>query len=219
MTGLLLSKYRYAPPAASHFSTLIGTNSVNPTITDSAPNSGTTGEGTVLHYGNSIAAGSNIRGAFKSITATSDTIIARIRQMPIAFDALTSGLALSDGTKIIMFGYGWPLATSSLRGPHITAELWTNNTTLNSTQKLTYIGGSAFEWWKITFAAHQVTGCYVSDDGVNWIQFFGGSAFLNISLAGVAIQITNTAGFPGLGSDFGFLNLFYYSDSDITPPV
>lgn len=219
--SILLSHERYVPPGASNFSTLIGTNSVNPTITDSAPNSGTTGDGTVFHFGASVATGDNVRCALKSISVASGTIIARIRQMPIAWEFTTSGLALSDGTKIIMFGYGWPQASGSLNGPVVVVEKWNSATSFSATSTTIFQSGGTLEWWKITFSANQPTAFYVSNDGVNWIEVFGAlSGFLtSISKAGVGIHINNNVGAPALGSDFGFLNLLYYSDPDISPSV
>jgi hypothetical protein len=94
MAGILFDKYRYAPPRASQFATLVATNSQSPTRTD------TNGRGLSIDFGASPAGGDNVRAVLKAKTTLTTTysIITRMVTTSMVYSFQGSGLCLYDGT-------------------------------------------------------------------------------------------------------------------------
>ena len=224
MTGIVMDRYRYVPPLAAQFSTIVGTNSENPTLTD------TTGRGLNIAFGTNPASGDNVRGAFKSLNAaSSQTIIARFEWMEYGWDFAGAGLAFTDGTKIIAFSHTW-------RGlPGYNIDFWTNNTSFSSEPLITgqndvsSISGQAktgvggMEWMRVDIVSGVPTIFYVGPNGTDWLELYNTStsSFMS-SPTEVGFQITvnrNGGQMPISGTQQMFLNVLYYKDPDIVPGV
>jgi hypothetical protein len=214
--SLTLARYRYCPPTAADFPTLVTTNSESqaPIIQN------TTGRGLNLQFGNNPASGFNIRGCFKNLNAASNqSIIARFEWPSWGFNYLGMGLAITDGTKFVTWAMGW-----GQNQPYYAADYWANSTTHTTTlynPSSTYAGGG-MEWMRMDIVGGALTNFFVGCNGVDWLELYSGSVAADITptKVGLAFFLEKSGGnYPPTGTNLTFFNCLYYSDPDITPPV
>jgi hypothetical protein len=214
MAGILMDRFRYAPPAAADFGTLYeaGTGA-NPSLID------TTGRGLVMKFGAGTIANNSdyLKAATKAkASASSQDIIARI-QTPHCFNFGLQGLCVSDGTKFVAFGFA---PTSSIF-PGIKVARWTNDTTFGSDRLTNFPIGLHVEWLRIGIVSGDPSVFYVSTNGTDWIEVFTESqaGFLTYTQVGLCLHVNRNAGssFPVAGTEQSLMNVFYYSDPDIGP--
>jgi hypothetical protein len=215
MAGILFDKYRYAPPRASQFATLVATNSQSPTRTD------TNGRGLSIDFGASPAGGDNVRAVLKAKTTLTTTysIITRMVTTSMVYSFQGSGLCLYDGTKLVTFAHACSTGNSS---PGIKIDKWTNATTFSAEP----FGppdnkcSKWFEWLRIDVVAGDPSKFYISDNGTDWIQIFAASmaAFLTYTHVGFCTFVNRNGGpFAQSGTNQQNANVLYYSDPDIVP--
>lgn len=217
MSNFTLARYRYCPPLASQFPTIVGTNSENPTIMN------TTGRGLHMDFGNNPSGTYSIRGCFKNINAaSSQSIIARFEFPGWGWNTMCSGLAVTDGTKYVTHGINWN-ANGSKAAIYQVLQ-WTNSTTLGGTvpySPATYTGGG-MEWMRMDMVGGALTNFFVGCNGVDWLEIYSGSqgSFITPTQVGMFILGGKGGGqIPPTGTNLSFLNMLYYSDPDITPAV
>jgi len=219
MTGIVMDRYRYVPPLASQFPTIIGTNSENPTVTD------TTGRGLNIAFGTNPASGDNVRGCFKSLNAaTTQSIIARFEFMAYGWEFTLAGLGFYDGTKVISYAQSW-------RGtPGFNVDFWTNNTTFSSEPLITGSNAGSspsssggMEWMRVDIVSGHPQNFFVGPNGTDWIELYNGSTssfMASPTKVGFVMEVNrNTGSMPVSGTQQMFLNVLYYKDPDIVPSV
>lgn len=209
------ARTRYAPPLASQFAALtIGTNSENPTITD------TSDRGLQVAFGISPASGDNVRGIFKNLNAaTNQSIIARFEFAPNFPNFISNGLSFTDGTKIITFGMG--AAGGSVAQFFVTE--WNSSTSFSgnvftSTSNV----NPATEWLRADIVAGKLSKFFVSMNGKDWIEIVSSdtSGFMTPTKVGLYTAVNRNGGdLPISGTQNAFGNCLYYSDPDIVPSI
>jgi hypothetical protein len=211
--GVQLDKDRYGPPEAADFATLVGTNSVDPTLTD------TTTRGLLFDFGASPAAGDNIRLALKEVPSDTDySVIARVTPtVPISSFTEALAIAFYDGTKILDIGLTNPTSGTSPTSVRVTK--WTNNTTFSAAVATIPILGNAPEWFKADVVSSKLQKFYYSHDGTTWIEIVDAdqSGFITPTHVGFGLHTAAQASVSG--TSVSTMNVLYYSDPDITPDV
>jgi hypothetical protein len=215
-TPLVMDRERYCPPAASLFTTIVGSNAEVPTIAD------TVGRGLKIDFGVSpVAASENARLILKPKTTLTTTysIIARICTSTLACRSTVSGLCVSDGTKCVVISMG--LNTVDFPGLYI--RRYTSPIVLNS--NLIATNGEmmkVIEWLRIDVTAGDPSKYYISDNGTDWILLLSQSqtAFLTYTHVGFVSGINRTSGpLPVAGTNQLSTSVMYFSDPDVVPPV
>jgi hypothetical protein len=222
-TGIILDRYRYAPPMARQFPYLFGTGSATittttggsqyPTVTD------TTNRGMNLTYGTYGSAG--LRGCMKLMNAAKNqTIIARLDFPRWGYEYMDcGGLFMSDGTKFLDFVQDY---RSSNRGFFI--DQW-NSQTSYSSEPLSGTSSESIaemEWFRWDIVNGNPTNWMVSPNGTDWICIYQStnSWLASCSYIGFGFQVNHNAGdYPVSGTNEGYLNVLYYKDLDIVPTV
>lgn len=216
-TGITLAHTRFYPPSASSFPTIVGTNSENPTLTDD------THRGLNFAFGSSPATGDNVRHAVKTAPASSNyDIIARFRATPNGFDYTISGFVISDGTKLITFG----ITAGEGNGYRFAIDKWNSPTSYAGSiiPSAMSPGREHCEWLKLTIVSGVPAQMSVSHSGKDWVRMFDNSAavsgFLTYTKIGFGQLLNrNFAQVPVSGGPQQFMDVMYWSDPDITPPV
>src|SRR5574337_1229407 len=214
MAGITLAHTRFYPPAASNF-TATGTNSETPSLTDD------TNKGLVFGFGSSPAAGDNLRVALKTAPASSNyDVIARIRATAIGFDYYFFGLCVSDGTKLVSFGQG----QGPDNGYRFQIDKWNTQTSYNSSDISSTLspGRETCEWFKLGIVSGVPQQFSVSQNGKDWVRIYDTalSGFLTYTKIGIAMLVNRNAfQLPVASTPQAFMNVLYWSDPDITPPV
>lgn len=216
MTGILLAQDRYVPPLATVFGTTFGTNSENPTLTD------TTDRGLLFAFGSSPGAGDNHRYVTKAKpTASNYDIIARFMVSPLGFNFFQPGLYLSDGTKHIFFG-----THTGSSAPLLWSLQWWNNQTSFSSNRLDTSSQSRppmqFFWLRIGVVSGVPTDYYVSHNGQDWVKLLSEAAtgFLTFTQIGFGCNVNRNGGaLPIASTPHAYVSLLYWADADIVPGV
>lgn len=208
-----MDAYRYVPPLAANFPNVYGTNSVNPTVTD------TTGRGLVLDFGLTPAAGDNVRGITKAKpSASSYSMILRSMICPgLSFNSWIGGLMVSDGTKFVTFGH----ATGTSGVPQLRITKWNTKTSINADTFSVNPVPFQYEWLRWDVVSGDPKKFYVSMNGTDWIDFIeiSHSGFLTHTEVGLCAHVNNP-GFPAAAAgNFLTQSILYYSDPDIVPVV
>lgn len=214
MSGITLAKYRYVPPVAADFGTLIGTNSENPTLTDTAD------RGLSFAFGSNAASGDNLRQALKAKpTATDYDIIARLQGTPLGYNYYSYGLVVSDGTKFVNFGN----TIGPLTGSVFSFNKYDSATAYNSNfATMVAPNTQGFEWFRIGVVGGVPTNFYISNNGKDWVLLLSSAvnSFLTYTHIGFYMQVNHTSGnYPADGVPQGFLDVLYWADADIVPAV
>lgn len=204
-----LDTTRYRPPQASDFPTIIGTNTVNPTLTDAQ---NTPARGLVMDFGISPAVGDNVRCALKAKTAgsTQDIIM---RCQPTIFNASASGAGIvlreSGSGKLLTWGFNW----DGLR-----VLRWNSPTSFNAVSgtNVLSIAGINYEWFKITLVADDPKLFSISRNGTDWIVVvdLSQTGFLTFNQVGAFCYING--GIAPSGNKLTN-SILYYKDAGIVP--
>lgn len=215
-------KDRFSPPPAASFSTLVATNSQNPSIATKSDGS------CVFDFGISPASGDNNRCALKSISGTW-TIIARLEASMFDYDYTGGGLYLRNSSSGKLISWG---GNGGGNNGLIQWNNWTNETTFSATPfVVTPMRNTNWEWFKIVNDGTNLSG-FVSIDGDSWIkcgQVTLASFISSVDQVGFGIQVSHinprpasqqaayNQQYPYSGTSEGFVHVFWYSDPDITP--
>lgn len=207
--GSALARYRYAPPLVSQFShATYGTNSENPTISD------TSDRGLAFKYGVSPAGGNNCRAKTKLLNAaTNQSIIARFEFPPVLYNFNGAGLVFTDGTKFIVFGIG--------SDGNIQVLTFSNTTTFGSALVSEQTGNAgAMEWLKADIVSGALQTFSVSMNGKDWYEVYNTttSGFFTPTEVGFGGFVNvNSGATPVSGAEVMPFQCLYYSDPDIVP--
>jgi hypothetical protein len=211
-TGIILDRYRYAPPPATLFSHYFD-DGTHVTVTQ------TNNRGMNITFGSYASV--TLRGVAKTMNAaTNQSIIARIDCPRWGYPYYdTGGLFMSDGTKILTFVQDF---RSSNRGFFI--DQW-NSATSYSSEPLS--GSSAesigeMEWMRIDVVNGHPYNFMVSPNGSDWINIYQSSNgwLASLSYVGFIMQVNHGSGdYPVSGTNEGYINVLYYKDLDIIPTV
>jgi hypothetical protein len=206
MADKLLDFNRFAPPAASNFGTIIGTNSQNPTLTDQAT------AGLILDFGATPAVGDNVRCALKAKTAgANQNIIMRLQPTIFNVSASGAGIALreSGSGKLLTWGFNWD-GMRVLR--------WNSPTSFNAVSgtNVISIAGINYEWFKIELVSDDPKKFYISRNGTDWILVVDitQTPFLTFDQVGAFVYING--GIAPSGNKLSSA-ILYYKDAGINP--
>lgn len=209
-----IAAQRYAPPTTSSFTTVVGTNSENPSVSD------TSDRGLNVTFGVSPGGGNNVRFVGKNINAASNqSIIARLELPILVPQFYGAGLAFYDGTKLITFGVA---AHSGDFLQRLDITEWNSTTSFNSNvfESVQY-PPAMLEWFRMDIVAGKIQRFFVSKNGKDWIEFFNTdlSGFMATpTKVGVYMAVSQSAGdLPISGTQQNYCNILYYSDPDIVP--
>lgn len=214
MTGILLDRYRFGPPAASNWTTFVDAGlGANPTLTDAAT------RGLVMDFGaGSISNNTDyVKAVTKNKPAGTDyDIIARIH-LPGIFNFSLGGLCVSDGTKIVTYGF----ATNGSGGLGAKVSRWNTSTSFSADSLTTYPISPHCEWMKLSVVSSDPKDFYVSTNGVDWVKVMSTTqtGFLTYSKIGLAQVVNRNAAssFPIALSNQFTMAVMYYKDPDINP--
>lgn len=211
--GTMLARYRYAPPLASNFTQKLGTNSVNPTCTD------TSDRGLQVNYGANATSSVGLRAVMKPLNAASNqTITARIEMPDWGYNYTQIGMGFSDGTKYVLY-YQIINGEGSMG-----VQTWTSNSGGNSTLVSTAgCFGPGMEWWQMKLVSGHPQTFSFSSNGQDWIELYN-TAITSISTTftptyvGFLMMVQHSGGTPVVsGTNEFYMNCLYYSDPDISP--
>jgi hypothetical protein len=215
MTGILMDRYRFAPPVASDFPNKYDAGTgADPTLTDSAT------RGLVLDFGPGTI--SNNSHYLKAVTKTKPAgsnydIIARLNS-PSCFEFSLVGLCVTDGTKFVT--YAFALTANASYGLKVTH--WSDENTYGGTEPLNdYPISPQCEWLKLSVVGGDPKDLYVSANGTDWQKVLSTSmaGFLTFTEVGLVAYV-NRAGagsFPIASTNQLSVQCLYYKDPDIDP--
>jgi hypothetical protein len=93
--------------------------------------------------------------------------------------------------------------------------------TFDSDRLSNYPIGPHVEWLRIGIVSGDPSVFYVSTDGTEWVEVFSESqsGFLTYSQVGLCLHVNRNGGssFPVAGSQQSIMNVYYYSDPDLSP--
>lgn len=216
-----LLKDRVAPPNAAMFTTILGTNSVNPTFSNSSDGSA------IFNFGISPASGDNNRVVLKALSAASWSIIARFSVSLFDYDYSGAGIYLRNSTSGKMTCWG-PNGGGS--NGLVQFNEWTNQASFSATPfAITPLRNNRWEWFKIDCDGTTMS-LFVSNDGNTWLKCGERTlaAFMgSIDQVGFGMQVSHVHPYPNRTQDAqtqqypwgpeGFIHVLYYSDPDIVP--
>jgi hypothetical protein len=202
-------KDRFSPTLASHFPTLLGTNSTLPTLTNASDGS------LIFNVMSGQTGGDNVRLALKPApTATPPyDIVGRILVSLPEFNYNNPGLALYDSGsgKFVTF-CAQARATTQVAA----VDYYNSQTSINSEPYLNNIM-PGHEWFRINVGTSNFT-FYISRDGDTWIELLTVSktAFLStFDKVGFCIGVENSGPPVVSGTNPVSMSIQYYSDPDI----
>lgn len=217
--GSTLLRDRVSAPTAGGFSTLLGTNSVNPTITNASDTS------CVFDFGASPAGGDNNRLALKSAPSTPWTLTARLEVSLFDYNYSGGGLYLRNSTSGKLVSWG---ANGGGSSGLMQFNEWNSQTSFSSTPfSMTPLRNTRWQWFKIINDGTNLE-AYLSIDGNSWIKCGVRSlaAFISsVDQIGFGMQISHgntyptrtqdasSQAWPVSGTSEGFVHVYYYAES------
>lgn len=217
MADYRFAHHRYAPPLASDFGTIIGTNSQTPTLTD-AQSSANGARGLVMDFGNSPATGFNVRQALKSKTAgSSQDIIIRMRPVIFTTQFQGAGIVLRESSsgKLVT----WGLHNNGCNALRWTSEIGTA-TQIGANPPYVPMGAMDIEWFKISLVADDPKHFSVSRNGTDWVTPFADAtqtAFFTFNQVGVYVFSDNAGAGVNTVDNKVTNSILYFKDALIDP--
>lgn len=212
-TGIILDRYRYAPPSSAEFTHNFD-DGTHVTVTD------TSDRGMNVTFGSYASA--TLRGVAKVMNAaTNQSIVARLDSPRWGYNYHDAGgLFLSDGTKILTFVQDWRASS-----PGFYIDQW-NSASSSSSELLS--GNSdnmlaEMEWFRIDVVNGHPYNFMASTNGTDWLTIYQSSnSWLGSTpwYVGFIMQVNHSSGtYPVSGTNEAYVNVLYYKDLDIVPTV